>query len=257
MNAHRQQPRHPLSPPVFPFEWASDYGEDQYGLWVAFIYKNVRQCFRWVEPGAFLMGSPEGEKGRYQDEQQHLVTLSKGFWIAETACIQALWETVTGDNPSAFKGAKRPVVNVRWEDVQTFIETLNDSKPNLALRLPTEAEWEYSCRAKTSTAYVFGDSVDHKQAQYRAEETVPVKSFQCNAWGLYDMHGNVWEWCEDWFGEYPGEVGMDPIGSAQGDHRVVRGGSWFSFAQTVRSACRSKLSPEDRNDDIGFRLVHG
>ena len=131
--------QHKTYPDEFPESWASGWGEDEFGLWMAFSYKGARQRFRWCEPGTFLMGSPEDEPERDDDETQHEITFSKGFWIADTTVTQALWEAVMGENPSQFKGEGHPVEQVSWEDAQVLIDKMNDMKPELKLQLPTEA----------------------------------------------------------------------------------------------------------------------
>ena len=257
-------------PGCFPFSWASDWGKDRYGLWVAFTYKNVRQCFRWIKPGKFMMGSPGNEPERDEDEHLHEVKITQGFWLADTACTQALWQAVMGENPSGFKGAHRPVEMVSWNDCHAFIEKINGLKPGLRLRLPTEAEWEYACRAGTRTPFWFGDNITPEQVNYDGDfpyaggekgedrgETVEVKSLPCNDWGLYQMHGNVWEWCSDWYGDYPTGIVIDPIGPSNGAYRVLRGGCWIYFGWFVRSACRGRGVPSFRSSITGFRLARG
>ena len=133
---------HTIFPEEFPESWASDWGEDEYGLWMAFTYKGVWQAFRWCEPGTFMMGSPQDEPERDNDELQHEVTLTKGFWIADTLVTQALWEVVMGKNPGHFSGADRPAENVSWDDAGVFIDKMNGLKAELKLCLPTEAQWE-------------------------------------------------------------------------------------------------------------------
>jgi formylglycine-generating enzyme required for sulfatase activity len=261
---------HTIYPEEFPESWASDWGEDEFGLWMAFTYKGVRQGFRWCEPGTFLMGSPNSEQERDDDEIQHEVILTSGFWIADTTVTQALWEVVMGGNPSRFEGRDRPVENVNWHDAQAFIDKMNGLKAELKLCLPTEAEWEYVCRAETSTPFFWGDEIDSELVNFNGEypynkgrkskfreETIDVQRPPCNDWGLYQMHGNVWEWCRDWFGRYPPEVVVDPEGAASGDYRVVRGGSWFSYGGYCRSACRYHYAPSYRYGYIGFRLARG
>lgn len=219
---------HQIYPDIFPEEWASGWGEDEYGLWMAFTYKGVQQSFRWIEPGSFLMGSPEDEMGRDDDEDRHEVTLTQGFWIADTAVTQVLWEVVMGkdNNRSRFKDEHRPVENVSWNDAQAFIDKLNNKKAELKLCLPSEAQWEYACRAGTDTPFHFGQNInsemvnfdgtvpynDGRKSEYR-EETVPVRSLPSNAWGLFEMHGNVWEWCLDWWQEH---LGSDPVTDPEG-----------------------------------------
>ena len=174
-----------------------------------------------------------------------------------------------GKNPSHFKGDDLPVEQVSWDDVQQFIQYLNQRGEGV-YRLPTEAEWEYSCRAGTSTPFGIGDGcdLDSSQANFRGDcpygagvvgvyrvQTTPVKSFAPNAWGLYDMHGNVWEWVQDWYGDYPIEAVRDPQGPLSGVFRVARGGGWYFKARAVRSAVRGSISQGSRGSIIGFRLV--
>ena len=225
----------------------------------------------YVTPGSFMMGSPTSEEGRHDDEIQHRVTLTKGYWLGETEVTQAQWESVMGSNPSHFKGASRPVEQVSWEDCQAFIAKVNrEARRQFGgdARLPTEAEWEYACRAGTQTAYSWGNSLNGDKANCNGNypygttikgsykhETVNVRSYSPNAWGFYDMHGNVWEWCQDWYGAYPSEAVTDPTGLALDDSRVLRGGCWFSNARYCRSAIRNWIGPGDRNYDCGFRLA--
>ncbi len=263
---------HNLFPDEFPEAWASDWGEDDYGIFMGFTYKGVRQDFRWIEPGTFLMGSPSDEPERDDDETPHEVTLSKGFWLADTTVTQALWEAVMGENPSHFKGANRPVENVNWHDAQAFIDKLNGLKAELWLCLPTEGQREYACRAGTTTPFFFGGQIsaewvnfnstapynEGRESEFR-EQTVEVGSLPPNDWGLYEMHGNVWEWCQDWYGGYPVGPVVDPQGAVSGASRVLRGGSWFSDGRYCRSACRFHVEPADRGflGDRGFRLARG
>jgi formylglycine-generating enzyme required for sulfatase activity len=220
------------------------------------------------------MGSPESEAERYDDERQHKVTLTEGFWLADTACTQAIWKTVTGNNPSEFgadedSGDELPVENITFEDVQDFLALLNERLSSGSLfKLPTEAQWEYACRAGTKSPFSFGETITTDQAnfdgnfpyanapqgEYR-KKTVAAKSLPCNPWGLYQMHGNVWEWCSDWYGAYSIDELIDPAGPTSGSGRVMRGGSWFFLARFVRSACRDRLDPGSRNLDLGFRLL--
>jgi len=264
---------HKIFPEEFPESWASDWGEDEYGLWMAFTYKDVRQAFRWCEPGVFMMGSPKDETERYEDELQHEVTLSKGFWIADTTVTQALWEVVIGENPSHFKGKERPVENVSLDDARSFINKMNGMKPELKLCLSTEAQWEYACRAESTTPFCWGDQIDSELVNFDGNrpynkgrksedrnQTVEVKELPCNDWGLYQMHGNVWEWCQDWYADYPTEPVVDPKRPESGQSnnpRVLRGGSWFDYGRDCRSACRHRGDPSFRNDGFGFRLARG
>ncbi len=223
----------------------------------------------YVAPGSFTMGSPSSEDGHEDDETQHRVTLTKGYWLGKYEVTQRQWESVMGDNPSIFKGPDRPVESISWDDCQKFIEKVDAaSRRQLGgeARLPTEAEWEYACRAGTVTAYSWGDALNGDKAncdgnypcgttvkgRYR-QETADVGSYSPNAWGFYDMHGNVWEWCSDWYGSYEGDA-TNPTGAASGVLRVLRGGGWLSLARSCRSALRYWFRPGDRDDDCGFRL---
>ncbi len=224
--------------------------------------EGVEMPFAWIPPGKFLMGSPEDEEGREDEEPHHRVTLTKGFWLAIHAVTQAQWRAVMGSNPSWHTGDDTfPVEEVSWEDCQEFCV-----KVGKGFRLPTEAEWEYSGRAGTTTPFFFGDTISTDQANYDGrfpygkgkegigrEETTPVGSFLSNAWGLFDMHGNVWEWCQDWYGEYAREDAVDPQGSDSGVGRVLRGGSFVNLAGYVRSAYRNINEPANRNLSFGFR----
>jgi len=259
------------NPPIFPATWATVWGEDHYGYWQAFEVNGVSQVMRWIVPGRFLMGSPKDEVGRSDNETQHQVTLSKGYWLADTACTQALWQAVMSENPSRFDDdPQNPVERVSWDDCQMFIEKLNKQVEGVRLRLPSEAEWEYACRAGTKTVFSFGDSLSSEHANFNGdapygdaekgeykERTVVVYSYQPNAWGLWQMHGNVWEWCQDWWGDYPAQPVVDPKGAIEGQERVLRGGGWLVSGQDVRSADRSANSPDYRRNFIGLRLAGG
>ena len=216
-----------------------------------------------VPSGKFMMGSPASEKDRYKGEAQHEVTLTKPYYIGKYAVTQEQWEAVMGDNPSGrTKGAKYPVTNVSWDDCQKFIKKLNGITKG-KYRLPTESEWEYACRAGTTTAYSFGAKITPKDANYDANydansgtgEPIEVGSYKPNALGLYDMHGNVWEWCEDWEADYPKGAVIDPKGPAKGTDRVLRGGSFDSPVVAVRSSHRNYHSPSLRIFCFGLRLA--
>jgi len=247
----------------------SDEGTDNFGPWAEFQVKGVVQRLRWVVPGKFWMGSPDTEKMRGADEQSHHVTHTRGFWLADAACTQALWEAVLGDNPSKFTGdPQRPVEQVSSDLIeQRFLPELNRLLPGLDAALPTEAQWEYACRAGTQTPFSFGAQITPAQANYNGkhpyagaakgefrETTLPVKSLPPNAWGLYEMHGNVWECCADGYGPYGADDAIDPTGHADAASRVLRGGSWDDGARYLRAADRYHLHPDFANEDIGFRL---
>jgi len=225
---------------------------------------------RWIPLGRFPMGSPDDEVGRVNDEgPQHWVTLSRGFWLADAPCTQAEWKAVMGTEPSDFKGSDLPVEQVSWEDCQEFCKRLRSRFPGLGARLPSEAEWEYACRAGTTGAYNDGSMCTEPRGKDPALDklgwfdensggkTHSVRQKEANQWGLYDMHGNVWEWCEDWFGDYNADDQVDPAGPASGCGRVFRGGSWYSLARNCRSAKRLWWPLYDRNRSFGFRLASG
>ena len=209
-----------------------------------------------IPAGKFKMGSPITEVGRDKGETQHEVTLTKPFYMAKYEVTQEQWESVMGNNPSSrTKGAKLPVTNVSWEDCQEFIKKLNE-KTSGGYRLPTEAEWEYACRAGTTTAYSYGDNLTKSDANIDGDSIKAVGSYRPNAFGLYDMHGNVWEWCNDWYGSLQdGEV-TDPRGAAKGEYRVLRGGSFNVVGSAARSSYRSIVTPTDRYSfDFGLRVA--
>ena len=202
-----------------------------------------------IRPGRFMMGETE----------RHEVTLTKPFYMGATEVTQAQYEAVMGVNPSFNKGATNPVEMVVWDDAAEFCKKLS-AKTRQAVRLPTEAEWEYACRAGTDTAFSFGDdeSASGDYAWHKGNSggtTHPVGQKKPNPWGLSDMHGNVWQWCADWYGDYPGGAATDPQGPASGTARVLRGGSWNYAAHDCRCVTRGGNSPEGRFIDFGFRVV--
>lgn len=248
-------------------KWASLADEDEYGRYADLSVEGVIQRFRWIAAGTFLMGSPDTEQERSNDETLHQVTLTQGYWLADTACTQALWQVVMGNNPADFTDSlQNPVEQVSWKDVQGFIHQLNKHLQGITARLPTEAEWEYACRAGTSTPFSFGATITPEQANYDEdiwETTVKVKSLPSNPWGLYEMHGNVWEWCQDWYGEYPSSSILNPRGPKSGDGRVLRGGAWVIDDCDIidivapRSAQRLYCMPDCQHSKIGFRFLLG
>ncbi len=214
----------------------------------------------WCPPGTFWMGSPEDEAGHYEDETLHQVTLTRGFWIGRHPVTQSQWEEVMGGNPSYFEesGSDAPVERVSWDDAQVFCRALSQ-RDGREYRLPTEAEWEYACRAGSTGAWCFGDD-EEKLGDYAwndeniEEQTHPVGQKKPNAWGIHDMHGNVWEWCQDWDGAYPEGPTTDPVGPEVGSRRVSRGG-WFIDAVYCRSATRNGFYPGLRINFMGFRVA--
>ena len=241
-----------------PPAWASAWGQDRYGPWVTLCVGEAEQRLRWIPPGRFCMGSDETKEDRDDDEgPRHEVRLTQGYWLFDTPCTQALWQAVMGDNPSGFQGADRPVENVSWEDCQGFIERVNAQLPELGLRLPTEAQWEHACRAGTKTSR-YAEELE-TIAWYEAnsgDETHEVGQLEPNAWGLYDMLGNVDEWCDDGPRDYTEMAQVDPVGPIEADaSRVIRGGSWILSAQFVRAAVRNWLPPGFAVDSLGFRCA--
>ena len=216
--------------------------------------KDVKLEMVLIPAGKFKMGPLKSEKSFLFNETQHEVTLTKPFYMGKYEITQEQWEAVMGKNPSTTKGAKLPVTNVSWNDCQEFIKKLNASTKG-GYRLPYEGEWEYACRAGTTTAYSVGDSLTKSDANIAGSTTKAVGSYKPNAFGLYDIHGNVWEWCEDWGGSYPKGAVTDPKGPENGRNRVLRGGSFNSDVSNARSSIRIYLSPLDRGDFGGFRLA--
>lgn len=219
--------------------------------------ENPLKLFKFIpiQPGKFLMGSPENEENRWADENQVKVEITKPFEMQETQITQIQWDAIMDTNPSAYEGMQKPVQNVSWEDAQEFIEKLNKLNAEYVYRLPTEAEWEYCCRAGTQTPHSCeAEDLSHFSFFESNDGPLNVKSLQPNSWGLYDMHGNVWEWCQDWYAETL-QGGMNPRGPSSGSSRVLRGGSWSSGARYLRSAYRSRAVPGSRRVGVGFRLI--
>jgi len=214
----------------------------------------IKYAFRWCPPGSFVMGSPKMEPNRDDGEIQHKVTLTRGFWMLETPVTQAMWEDIVETYPCHFSGKDLPVEQVSWDDCQEFCKKLS-KKLGLTVSLPTEAQWEYACRAGTTGAYAGNLGKMGWYSSNSRRKTHPVGQKKPNAWGLYDMHGNVWEWCQDWYGLYSASPTSDPTGPNSGSYRVNRGGGWGDGAQCCRSAIRFRTSPDSRCNDLGFRPV--
>ena len=216
----------------------------------------IEYAFRWCPAGTFTMGSPSSEPGRKDNETQHEVKLTRGFWMLETEVTQAMWKSVMGENPSLFNGAQKPVEYVSWNDCQTFCTKLS-SKLSGMVSLPTEAQWEYACRAGTTGAYAGDLDAMGWYDSNSGEKTHPVGQKKPNAWGLYDMYGNVWEWCQDWYGEdyYAESPTNDPTGPNTGRYRVNHGGGWYANTEQCRSAFRGFNEPEYLDSIWGFRIV--
>ena len=242
----------------------------------------------FIQPGTFTMGSPTNEAERYSNETQHTVTISRGFWMEKYLVTQGDYLAVVGSNPSWFTSANgysdattRPVEEVTWFDATNYcaLRTQQEREgglipTNYVYRLPTESEWEYADRAGTTTAFYLGSGLYSGQANFDGQteydasvgtivnpsgidlgQTTPVGSYAANPWGLYDMIGNVFEWCQDWYGAYPAGSVTDPQGAAKGSYRVLRGGDWPHTAKNCRSARRGDDDPGKRDHDYGFRVV--
>ncbi len=251
----------------FPIDGGWWLEMDSYGprLWHPQLNERLKNAgslfFRYIPPGTYLQGSPQGI-GHSNERPQHPVTLSQGLWLAETPCTQALWQVMMGKNPSHFKqGAdapRRPVEEVCWVDVQTFLNALQRLlPPGCEAVLPTESQWEYACRAGTQTAYWWGEEPDDARANWSHQHkgTTPVDNYPPNPWGLYDMHGNVWELCADGRRNYADSPEWDPEGPGDGDTRVVRGGSWFYPPNDARAAFRIRWTPRYTYKYQGFRFA--
>jgi len=234
--------------------------------------------FVLIPAGTFMMGSPADEPFRNKSETQHKVTISRPFYMQTTEVTLKQWRAVMGKKIFGRRKGKEnsPVVRVSWFDCMKFIEKLNKRKKG-TYRLPTEAEWEYACRAGTTTAYSWGNRIDCSKAMFQnnkrksgrcvdyvrsrgleSDRPAPVKSYKTNPWGLYDMHGNVWEWCQDWFDDYPKGLVKDPKGPDSAKEikaKVRRGGSWYRYGTSCRSANRAYANPASRFHTTGFRLV--
>jgi formylglycine-generating enzyme required for sulfatase activity len=210
-----------------------------------------------IQPGTFVMGS---EKGEDDEKPVRRVTLTKPFYIGKFEVTQQQWREVMGENPSKFVGPTNPVDNVSWDDCQEFLRVLSEKIPKQAFKLPTEAQWEYACRAGSATAYTFGDDAANlaEYAWYKINSdgaTHPVGQKKPNAWGLFDMHGNVCEWCADWYGAYSDDQTTDPTGAPAGEGRALRGESWVSVAENLRATYRVGTPVDYRNSHVGLRLI--
>ena len=224
-----------------------------------------------IPKGTFMMGSPESEEGRRENESQHEVTISNDYYLGAYEVTQTQYQTVIGNNPSCYQGAlvgnqnaDLPVENVSLDDAVEFCKKLSElpeeKKAGRVYRLPTEAQWEYACRAGSKTIYSFDDE-EGLLPEYgwfkrnSSQRTHTVGLLEPNAWGLYDMHGNVWEWCSDWYGEYPKGAVSDPTGPTMGTDRVNRGGCWLYLAANCRSASRNWAKSSYQDGLLGFRVA--
>jgi len=245
-------------------------GVDRFGLFATLTIKGVTQRLRWLVPGEFWMGSPAGESKWDHERPRHLVRLTEVFWLADTACTQEMWMSVVGgENPSRFEGDPNlPVEQVSWDDItQDFLPQLQMALgAAVHAQLPSEAQWEYACRAGETTPFSSGETIASEQVNYNGNypygkgkkglhraRTLPVASLPANAWGFYEMHGNVWEWCRDGLRRYGSEPVSDPEGP-EDSYRVLRGGSWIHHAADARSAFRNAFVPRGRYVSFGFRF---
>jgi formylglycine-generating enzyme len=240
----------------FPLKpvWSSGYGKDKFGYWSDITISGVHQKMRWIPPGTFIMGRHPAFEARIPNSCPHVVTISRGFWMAETDCTQELWKAVMGNNPSEFTNSlENPVENLSWSDCKNFFNKINLGMQDVHTQFPTEAEWEYACRAGSSERYNGSNLDDLGWYNGNAGEmTHPVKGKSPNAWGLYDMHGNIEQWCADWYGNYPNREEIDPTGPMTGTMRVCRGGSYGNNPGVCTSFCRLPMPPDAPGG--GFRL---
>ena len=232
----------------------------------SFSIGGVDYTFSWAPAGTFKMGSPEDEGDRGNDETLHSVKLTRGFWILQTEVTQAMWQSVMGNNPSFFKGGdfapeKFPVEGVSWNDAVEFCKKASRMKgvpKGYEFRLPTEAQWEYACRAGSRTPFFRGRYVESGNCAVDYSQTVAVGSFNANNWGMYDMHGNVREWCVDKYAGYTGDATDPAKPGGDGGVRVCRGGAWNSGRDrcaACRSAARDKAPADTCEDNLGFRVI--
>jgi formylglycine-generating enzyme required for sulfatase activity len=259
--------------PDFPPRWASAWGDDEFGLYADLRVGLIEQRFRWIEPGSFWMGSLPKERKALKEKNlrewadqhespRHRVTLTQGYWLADTPCTQALWEAVMGENPSHFSDGsdarERPVEQVSWDRVQEFLKALNGRLPQgFEAELPTEAQWEYAARAGSESSYWWGDKPEAERANWDRlrERPTAVKTYAANPWGLYDVHGNVWEWCAGSRRKYDEAEATDPPDGQDKDVRALRGGSWNVSPGDARSAFRHRRHRDFGWLDFGFRLA--
>jgi formylglycine-generating enzyme len=268
------KPTNELGPTHFPPTCANAWGDDDYGLFLEIKVSAQTQRFRWIEPGDFQMGSPNSEAGYDGEVLQQWVRISQGYWMADSACSQAFWLAVIGGkNPSRFyEDAQNPVERITQKEAIVFMKKLNELliDPNLQATLPSAAEWEYACRAGTKEAFSFGTTITPEQVNYDGnypyndapkglyrKRTVPVKSLPPNAWGLYEMHGNVWEWCRDTNRVYDDKNAQAAIVDPEeaGEKWLLRGGSWFNGATNARSAFFAPMLLVEYDGNIGFRVI--
>ncbi|GAB4201457.1 MAG: hypothetical protein Tsb002_38060 [Wenzhouxiangellaceae bacterium] len=240
-----------------PWEWAAQVGVDDYGLWADLRIGSVPGFYRmrWIPPGRFMMGSPESESDREKDEQLHEVGLTQGYWLGETTVNRKLWAGMTKKSGSEIEDSHLPQAEVSWNDCQKWMASVNQQLDGLIITFPSEAQWEYACRAGTRNAYWWGDVFDPGKAN-NSGKLVDESTMPPNPWGLRSMSGNLWEWGADWHGQYPAGPVSDPTGP-RGRYRVLRGGGWLSIGRDLRSARRNACEPGYRDVGYGLRLAGG
>jgi formylglycine-generating enzyme required for sulfatase activity len=239
-----------------PVVWATAAGRDAHGPFADFELATIRHRMRWIPPGRFRMRSEAPAESQE-------VELTSGFWLGETTCPQELWDAVSAPAIRAFPDPAHPAVGVSWDDCARFLARAKELAPGLQLRLPTEAEWEHACRAGSEAVFSSGESLTPDLANLRfggpdgryRGEPAPVRSHPPNRHGLHEMHGNVWEWCGDWYGPYQDGLVKDPAGPLDGDRRILRGGSWATDPTFAQSGRREAQPPGWRRADVGFRLA--
>ncbi len=262
-----------FTPLVFLFHSCNSNKPKPFSNWQEPI---TRIEFVLIPEGSFLMGNPSAERDTNNLESIHFVTLTQDFWLSKTEITQEQWQKVMGvrelhpdkPNPFRYDNSKYPVVSKSYYDVQNFLQKLETLSPGNHFRLPTEAEWEYACRANTYTNFSIGQKISDSLSNYNAEITskysiiginvghpTSVGSYSPNPWGLFDMHGNVWEWVSDWYAPYSSQQTVDPQGPQNGTLKVIRGGSWYFGADNARSYSRGTHSPQSWGFSIGFRIV--
>ena len=265
-------PSFPVMIPPFAPDWAEIFGEDEFGVFAEFTLNGVRFAWRWIPPGQFLMGSPPARRGHFDIEgPQHDVTITHGLWAGETPVTQQQWKSLIDVDPSYFKGNDHPVDSVNWDQCMAFADWLNKQIQGLHASLPTEAQWEFACRAGTQGAFHVQDSKCAKpkgldpvldqlgwfdKNSHDGTHVVRLKS--PNSLGLYDLHGNVWEWCRDGLRTYSDLPERDPVGTMlDSADRAVRGGCWNGDADQCRAAFRGWNHPNRGWNIFGFRLFAG
>ncbi len=247
---------------LFSFALCASFAEEpEAGTRMVLVYNGVEFPFRYCPAGTFMMGSPEEEKDHTGIENLHQVTLTHSYWLLETEVTQKMWDAVLDENPSLYRGENRPAEGMTWFEAKNFIDTLS-AKTGWKVSFPTEAQWEYACRAGATGRFGCGETTEDLIASgwfagTRAtpfEGTHEVAQKKPNAWGFYDMHGNVDEWCFDYTSMYPQEAVVDPTGNTEETACIFRGGRWYSKEQECRCASRNCCMPQATSGSVGVRI---